>query len=151
MASDIQTVLAGVPSLNRDDYPWTYEVSGSQIVARWRWMDARFFAPGSVTAAERDFTYSVTLKNNGKYTASETHAATDAKVGLGGVSLGKSGFKGHSSGKSFQLGIGQDQQSGQTGVLIYRFDPQPVKDVLKGYLAFHGWEPAGVLTKLFGG
>ena len=49
MSMDKQTVLAQAPgALNKSDQPWEALLEGDPIVARWKWMDATFFAPHEV-------------------------------------------------------------------------------------------------------
>ena len=62
MFTEKQSMLYHAPALlNRPDIPWVVTVEGDSIVARWKWMDAAFFAPNEVNNEIREFTFIVTL------------------------------------------------------------------------------------------
>ncbi|WIY83396.1 hypothetical protein [Propionimicrobium sp. PCR01-08-3] len=149
MALDKQQVLAGAPAaLNGEDKPWEVAVAGDSIVARWKWMDARFFGPGSVSDEQRDFTFTVTLKDNGKWKESDTSASRTTNVSMNGGKIGfgtsASSFKGHSTQKSVSFGIGQDKRDGSMGVVRSSLDTGLVKDAVRSYLSQCGWKKAGL-------
>jgi len=149
MAYDKMTVLAhAAEQLNRPDEPWFVTVQGDSIVAQWKWMDAAWFAPGSVTSDVQSFTYTVTLKDGGKYKELDTSESKSSGVSLSGgtLSFGTSGstFKGKQMGKSFQFGTGQDRNTGQTGFISVQFDTERVKKPVRAYLEACGYKKAGL-------
>ena len=144
-----QQILQEAPyALNRPDIPWQVTVEGDSIVARWKWMDATFFAPHEVTNETRDYSFTVTLTDN--RTWKELDSSEDKKAGAGmsggKLSLGSSSntFIGKQNTKSFQLGVGQNNQTGQAGIVAFKFDTTQVKNAVRGYLASRGWKKAGM-------
>ena len=143
------SVLYYAPSsLNRPDQPWVVTVEGDCIVARWKWMDATWFAPHEVTNDVRDYTFKVKLKDNGKYSEVDTtvQKKSSVKISGGGLSFGSSSsnFKGKTNQKSFQFGVGQNNQSGQAGLIGFKFDTTYVKQAIRAYLEHCGWKKGGL-------
>lgn len=147
--SDKQKVLWEAPqALNNPGQPWEAAVEGDSIVARWKWMDATFFAPHEINEQTKAFTFTVTLNNNGKYTETDKSDSKSAGVKAGGGKVGfgssSSTFIGNSSQKSIQFGIGQNNQTGETGLIGFKFDTAAVKTPIREYLAACGWKKAGL-------
>jgi len=149
MAIDKATVLAhAAEQLNRPDQPWFVQVQGDSIVAQWKWMDANWFAPGSVTQEVQSFTYTVTLGDNGKYKERDTMQSQSHDVGMsnGSIHFGtsSSSFSGHATQKTFQFGAGHDNQTGQTGMIGVQFDTDNVKKPIRAWLESCGYKKAGL-------
>ena len=150
MAVDKQQVLYNAQNaLNRPDQPWYVTVEGDSIVARWNWMDATWFAPEQVTEEVKDYTFEVTLKDNGKFKELDTlaekatgiSASSDGKVGFG---FSSSTFKGKATQKSFSFGIGADNKEDKVGLIGYKLDTDAVKKPVRAYLESCGWKKAGL-------
>ena len=63
-----EKVLSDAPKvLNSDNNPWEVTVEGDSIIGTWKWMDARFFTEGGISDEDKEFTFTVTLKDNGKW------------------------------------------------------------------------------------
>ena len=111
-------------------------------------MDAVWFAPHEVSNETREYSFTVTLGNNGKYKEVDRTAQTSTGVNTQGgtLSMGssKSGFKGTTNQKSFQFGAGRDNQTGQTGFITSKFDTSLVKQPIRDYLTNCGWKKAGL-------
>lgn len=61
-----EKVLSDAPKiLNSDNNPWEVTVEGDSIIGTWKWMDARFFTEGGISDEDKEFTFTVTLKDNG--------------------------------------------------------------------------------------
>ena len=147
--TDKETVLAQAPgALNRPDQPWEAAVEGDSIVARWKWMDAVFFAPQNVSNEIREFTFTVTLSSKGtwKETDKTENKSGGVKMSGGKLSFGSSSntFKGKTNQKSVKFGIGKDNQTGETGVVGFSFDTAAVKQPVRDYLTACGWKKAGL-------
>lgn len=141
-----QQVLYNAPyALNRPDQPWSVTIEGENIVARWNWMDGRFFSPHEVTNVTRDYTFTVSLLDN--YTWKEIDTTTNKKSGInmsgGKIGFGSSSntFKGKTSQKSFSAGIGQNN-TGEVGIVTFKFDTNAVKQPIRSYLSSCGWRKA---------
>ena len=146
---DKQTVLARAPgALNRPDQPWEACVQGDSIVAYWKWMDATFFAPHEVNNEVREYTFTVTLSDKGTWKEIDktTNASSGVKMSGGKLSFGssKSNFSGKTNQKSYQLGMGQNNQTGQAGLIGFKFDTTMVKQPVRDYLTACGWKKAGL-------
>lgn len=149
MALDKQKVLLDAPAaLNYDDQPWTVTVAGDSIIASWKWMDARFFGPESVTDEERNYTFVATLKNNGKWkeTGSSSEKSSNVSLNGGTLSFGSSSssFKGKSSEISVSFGFGQNKDEGNVGMVKSTLDTELIKNAVRGYLEYCGWKKAGL-------
>ena len=134
--------------LNRPEQPWVVTVEGEAIVARWKWMDATFFAPQEINDETRNYTFTVTLNDKGKYKELDRTEEKSKSVGMSGgtLSFGTSSnsFKGKTSQKSFSFGVGQNNQTGEAGFIGFKFDTSHVKNQIRGYLESRGWKKAGM-------
>ena len=150
MAYDKMTVLAhAAEQLNRIDQPWYVVVQGDSIIAQWKWMDAQWFAPAAVTNEVRTFTYTVTLKDGGKYKEHDTLEAKSSGFsvspgGTVGFGISSSKFGGHATQKSFTFGAGRDKDTGQVGMVAVSFDTENVKKPIRAFLESAGWKKAGL-------
>jgi len=147
--SQKQQTLQNAPgALNRPDRPWQVTVEGDALVARWKWMDATFFAPHEVNAETRDYTFTVTLSDKGTW--KELDKSEDKAAGVqmsgGKLSFGASSstFIGKQTRKSFEFGLGQNNQTGQAGLIGFKFDTTAVKQPIREYLTACGWKKAGL-------
>jgi hypothetical protein len=146
MITEKQKVLTDAPeALNKPDQPWEVTVEGDAIVARWKWMDATFFSLTEATNEVREYTFKVTLDDNGKYYEIDRIEQESMGAGLGGG--GKIGFGGSSgtfvgktSRKSMQFGLGKDNQTGKIGLVGFKFDTSAVKTPIRAYLESCGWK-----------
>ncbi|MDR2686842.1 MAG: zinc ribbon domain-containing protein [Oscillospiraceae bacterium] len=143
-----QTLQNGPAALNRPDQPWYVTAEGDALVARWKWMDATFFAPHEVTNKTREYTFTVTLSDYGTYRELDKSEAKSGGVSMRGSRLRFNGstntFKGKQNQKSFTLGVGQDKQTGQVGLVAFKFDTTAVKQPIRDYLTAYGWKKAGL-------
>lgn len=152
MRTDKQRVLDDAPNaLNRDDLPWQITVEGDSIVGTWKWMDGRFFAPGSVTDAARQYVFTVTLQDNGKWRELDrtVDQSSGFRAGPGGLGYSSrhSSFKGKVVQKSFSFGVGKDNTTGDTGLIESRLDTTQLKEWVRGYLTQCGWKKAGFFSR----
>jgi len=148
MPVDKQTVLTQAPVvLNRPDQPWYVTVEGDAIVARWNWMNATWFAPHEVSNETRDFSFTVILDNKGTYKEVDRTAEKSSGVRMSGGKVGfgtsSSSFKGKTNQKSFSFGAGKDNQTGEVGLVGFKFNTSDVKNPVRAYLEGCGWKKAG--------
>ena len=149
MPADKQTVLYQAPAaLNMPNRPWVATVEGDSIVARWKWMDATFFAPHEVNNEVKQFSFTVTLTDKGTWKEIDRteNKSSGVKMSGGKLSFGSSSnsFKGKTNQKSFQFGVGQNNQTGETGIIGFKFDTTAVKQPIRDYLTACGWKKAGM-------
>lgn len=149
MAMEKQQVLQGaVQALNGEDKPWAVTVEGDAIVGRWKWMDARFFSPAAVTNEEREYIFTVALKDNGKWQEIDKTTNKQSGVSLSGGTLSfgasSSSFKGKTSQKSVSFGLGQNKQDGSVGIIKSSLDTSLIKNAVRDYLTQCGWKKAGL-------
>jgi hypothetical protein len=146
---DKEKVLNDAPNvLNNNNEGWEVSIKGDSIVAKWKWMDATFFSPEEINDEVKDYTFTVTLKNKGKYkeqdstkNISKNISVNDGKIGLGGSF---SSFKGNTNQKSFSIGFGKDNKTDDVGILVNKFDTDLVKKPIREYLKSCGWKKAGL-------
>ena len=142
---DKRLVLNNAPmALNRPDQPWQVTTEGDSIVARWKWMDATFFSPHEINDETRAFTFTVTLYDNGTYREIDVieNKSSGVKMSGGKLSFGSSSssFKGKTNKKSFSFGAGQNNQTGQAGLVGFKFNTTSVKQPVRDYLFSCGWK-----------
>jgi len=134
--------------LNRPDIPWVVTVEGDSIVARWKWMDAVFFAPHEITEEVRSYTFTVTLIGEGKFKEHDSTEDTSKGISMSGGTIGvgasSNKFSGKKSQKSFQMGIGKDNESGKFGIISFKYDTTQVKNQIRSYMEANGWKKAGL-------
>ena len=149
MFTEKQEVLSGAAAaLNKPDRPWEVTVEGNSIVARWKWMDAVFFAPSEVNAETKEYTFTVVLNDKGKWSeldkteeTSKGASFSDGKLKFG---ASKDMFAGKKSQKSISFGVGKDKQTGESGLIKHKFDTSSVKQPVREYLTNCGWKKAGL-------
>ena len=149
MYMDKQQVLYGAQNaLNRPDQPWYVAVEGDAIVARWKWMDAVFFSPHEVNDETRDYTFRAVLNDKGKWKELDHTEEKSSGVRMEGGNLKFGGssnsFAGKTTQKSFTFGSGVDKQTGQAGLIGFKFDTSYVKEPIRAYLTNCGWKKAGL-------
>ena len=149
MATDKQTALAGAPgALNRPDQPWEATVEGDSIVARWKWMDATFFSPADVSNEVREFSFTVTLTDKGTWKEIDKIEKKSGGLSVSGGKIGfgasSSSFVGKTNQKSISFGLGKNNQTGEAGVVGFKFDTTAVKKPVRDYLTSCGWKKAGL-------
>ena len=147
--SEKQTVLANAPgALNRPDRPWEVTIEGDSIVARWKWMDATFFAPHEICDETKQFTFVVSLtdKRTWKELDRTENKTSGVKMSGGKLSFGSSSssFQGKTNQKSFSFGAGKNNQTGESGFIGFKFNTTDVKQPVRDYLTACGWKPAGL-------
>ena len=149
MSPEMQKVLYDAPAaLNRPDQPWEATVEGDSIVARWKWMDAVFFAPGEVSDETRNYAFVVTLTDKKRWHELDKTGERTLNVGMDGGNLRVGGssqkFIGKKAEKSVTFGLGMDKQTGQAGIVGFKFDTSMVKKPIRAYLESCGWKKAGL-------
>jgi len=134
--------------LNRQEQPWYVTVEGDAIIARWKWMDATFFAPTEINDETRNYTFTVRLDDKGKWRELDEMNNKSSNVKLNGGKIGfgtsTSSFKGKATQKSFEFGVGTNNQTGQAGFVGFKFDTNLVKQSVRDYLTYCGWKKAGL-------
>jgi len=148
MFTEKQKVLFDAPgALNKPDKPWEVTVEDNTIVARWKWMDASFFSPVQVTQAVKEYTFKVVLDDKGKYKEIDNVEKSSSGVGFGGGKIGFGGssstFVGKTSQKSFDFGLGKNNQTGEIGLIGFKFDTSEVKKPVREYMDSCGWKNDG--------
>jgi len=149
MAVDKQKVLYDAPLvLNKPDQHWQVTVQGDSIVGHWKWLDAVFISVFEVTEAIKEYSFTVTLGDNGKYKELDRSGEKERDVSFSGgtLSFGSSSdkFMGKKNQKSFQFGLGADRNKDQVGVVVGKLDTTLIKEPIRQYLADCGWKKAGL-------
>jgi hypothetical protein len=144
-----QEILYEAPNvLNRPDQPWYITVEGDAIVARWKWMDAMFFSPAEINDETKNYTFTVALSDKGKWKELDEKEEKSKSVSMSGGTLSfgtsSSSFKGKTTQKSFEFGVGRNNQTGEMGFIGFKFDTEAVKKPIRDYLTSCGWKKAGL-------
>ena len=149
MFTDKNSMLYHAPNmLNREDIPWVVTVEGDSIIAHWKWMDALWFAPHEINDEVQRYTFAVTLDDNGRYKELDTTEEKTNTISMGGGTIGfgtsSNTFKGKQNRKSFEFGIGRDNDTGKIGFISFKYDTTQIKNQIRGWLEANGWKKAGL-------
>ena len=144
-----QQILYDAPNvLNRPEQPWVVTVEGDAIVARWKWMDATFFGPNEVNDQVRSYTFTVILTDKYKWKEVDQTEKKSSNISMSGGNIGfgtsSSSFKGKTTQKSFEFGVGKNNATGEFGIIGFKFDTEIVKKSIRDYLTYCGWKKAGM-------
>ena len=148
MFVDKQRLLYEAPTaLNRPDVPWVVTVEGDSIVLRWKWEDPDFYDPLALPGEDlRQFIFTFTLYDNGQWKEvdQEIQRSKGPSISGGTLSFGSSSsnFRGKTSQKSFQMGLGR-KEDGSLGLVSAKHDTTPAKEYVRGWLTSCGWTKAG--------
>ncbi len=149
MLTKEQVLQNAIVELNKENQPFEiYVESGDTIVAKWKWMDARFFSLQDVTDEIKEFTFQVTLDDKGRWHEKDSSKNFTSNFNFreGKISMGSQSFHGNSVGKSFTIGIGKNKKAGETGVVSFSFDTKIIKEPIREYLKKCGWKKAGLFS-----
>ncbi|MDL2218279.1 hypothetical protein LJC27_06435 [Christensenellaceae bacterium OttesenSCG-928-M15] len=137
MFTDKSKVLADAPTaLNKPEQPWEVKIEGDSIIANWKWQDAAFAA----TRATKDFTFTLTLNDKGKWKERELLGETSRQ--------GRSMTLGKTSQKSIEFSIGKKKDGEKVGINeISSMDTGTIKRAIRDYLTSCGWKKAGLFDK----
>lgn len=147
MYTEKQKVLQDAENmLNKQEQPWSVVVEGDSIIATWKWMDATFFSTAEVTDEEKEYKFIVTLKDNGKWKETDQSQEKTANINMkdGKISFGSSAFIGNSVQKNITIGLGKNNETGETGIIKFKFDTKIMKEPIRQYLINCGWKKAGL-------
>ena len=148
-------LLAAVPSLNRDDQPFTYTVEGDRVVGTWDIVKATTLYPTELEHVDKDYRITVELdEEKGTFDFTERSSETTARADGDGVGGSKEVFIGKQSKKEFSFsfgGVTKDEDGVTAAPVVYSFETSRIKDPLFTFLEQHGWErKKGLLGRLFG-
>jgi len=121
-------------ALNGEDKKYQITVEGDTIVTRVKWMDATFFSPDAITAEMQEFEYRVRIFSNGKYTELDKSVSTKKSAGHGGVGMNKSVFVGKQISFNKTVGVGQDNTTGEVGIIHNTFYSEEYKAPVRNLL-----------------
>jgi hypothetical protein len=153
-ATPLAELLAGVPSLNVPDEPFTYAVDGTKIVGTWDIVKATSLYPTEVSHVDNDYRLEVALdEDEHSYDYEDDESETQASVDGDGLHFEKELFKGKEKKKEFHLefgGVNKTEDGVSLNPVVYSFDTDLIKDPLFAYLEQHGWErKKGFFKRLF--
>jgi hypothetical protein len=142
-------VLFDAPTyLNHPNLPWFVSIEGDAIVARWKWMDALFFAPHEVTGETREYAYIVTLNDKGKYKEQDRTTEKESAISIenGQINFGASSstFAGKKNEKAFKIGFGANNQNNDVGLVGFKYSTEQIKGPIRAFLESAGYKKAGL-------
>jgi hypothetical protein len=155
----LQETLGKVLSLNSEQNPYQYAVSGNDIVGNWKIADVKWVALMGARTIDKQYSITITLDEATRtYAFNEQKTASGSKFSFdpmtGSLSFGKtsSSFSGKMTGKEFEVGAGTSVvQGGQQGnIYKYSFDTRKIKEPLFSMLKQCGWQQkkGGLLARL---
>ena len=138
MYKEKEEVLKDILQLNTPDIPWKIEVEGDAIIVNYKWMDAKFFSTTDITDEVRNYTYKITLNNDGTYTDLDQSTKKTVLFDIlnGKIEITKSKSLGHEKKKFFKIGFGKKNDSDEQGIIEYKFDNEIIKKKIEDFL--HG-------------
>jgi hypothetical protein len=142
MTTPLAELLAKVPSLNDPNEPFTFEVKGDSIIAKWDIVRAKSLYPTEFNTIDKKFQVTVELdEKKGTYKSKDKATSTESSISSGGISFGSSSFSGKTAGKekSFEFGGINKTKDGISPVLAYSFDTGRIKKPLFDFLEANGW------------
>ena len=135
-------------ALNKQEQPWYVTVEGNSIIARWKWNDQNFFNLNEVGNEVKEYFFTVTLDDKGKWRELDKteESSKGIKMEGGQISLGasKSSFMGKTNQKSFSMEFGKNKDTGKFEVSKSKFDTTMVKQPVRDFLTSNGWKKAGL-------
>jgi len=141
---DKQSILQNIQNdLNQQNQPWEITIQGDSIIASWKWSDATFFSPTEINDEVKEFKFIVTLLDNCKWSEKDVSVEKNTNISGNGVTFEKSFFSGHQVSKSFTIGFGKDNSTGEVGVVKTKFDTTVIKKSIRDYLTKCGWKKKG--------
>jgi len=144
-------ILTNAPLvLNQADQPWEVTVEGDSIIGRWRWKEEKFFSSGENSQEIKDFTFTVTLGDNGKWKELDRIAGKSASTSGSGAKLSASKFVGKTTQKSFEIDFSKKKKDGEGGAVTVKLDTGAVKRSIRAYLTECGWKKAGLFDGILG-
>ena len=135
-----EEILSQVLLLNDDSKNYVVTVEDDRIITQVKWMDATFFSPTQITNEMRDFKYVVQLHNNGKYSEIDESVATTTSVSGSGFNKKFSAFKGKSITFNKTIGVGHDNNTGETGIISNTFYSEDYKKPVREFLKQCGYK-----------
>ena len=81
-------------ALNGIDKKYSVTIDDNRIITRVRWMDATFFAPGTISDEVKEFEYIVEVDAKGKYREIDKSTSTTTTAGGGKIGANKQTFYG---------------------------------------------------------
>lgn len=149
---NLQEVLNGALALNGDDKKYVITVEDNRIITTVKWMDAVLFSPVSVTDEVKNFKFIAKLNEDGTWLEMDESKAVSKSVGIGGVGMNYSSFKGKEISFNKTVSFGKNREDGSEGVVTFRFNSEEYKKPVKEYLANCGYKKTnkGFFASLFG-
>lgn len=142
MTTPLAELLAKVPSLNDPNEPFSYEVDGNSIVAKWDIVKAKSLYPTEFSTIDKKFQVTVEFdENKGTWKSKDKATSSSSSISSGGISFGSSSFSGKTAGteKSFEFGGISKTKDGLSPVVAYSFDTARIKKPLFDFLEANGW------------
>jgi len=143
MTTPLAETLAQVATLNDPAEPFTYEVQGNEILAKWDIVRAQTLYPAEFATIDKSYSITVSFnEDKGTFRTNEKQKSTASSFGTGGFSVGTSGFSGKTTQKEFSIEIGGVSKTadGITPILAYSFETSRIKEPLLAFLEKHGWK-----------
>lgn len=119
-------------------------VEQNVFVAQLNWQDVTYFNGRGLTKEARTYRCVVKVFPNRTFYMIDVNTDNVDKIGLGGVKISRGAFAGRSWSYHFEVVLGQDNKTGETGLLTYRFKSSEIQKPVKNY-----FKSLGLKSKFF--
>lgn len=140
----IETILVeAVNYFEHGNYPFSVSLEKPDtLVARWKWMDARFYGMNSITDEVKNYEFRVRVDAKGKYHEHDNSNSSNVHMEKGKVTFGSNSFSGMQTQKNITIGFGKNRDTNESGKLDFEFDTSLVKKPIRDFLNSNGLKKA---------
>ena len=117
---------------------WICTIEGPYLVIQLNWMDVTYFNGKGVSHEARIYRYMVEILSDGTFKTMDVTADNEKAIGLDGVSLSASSFAGKQFIYHADARLGTDNQTGEKGIITYKFNNNEIKKPVMEYLEHLG-------------
>ncbi len=140
-ANDIQNYYMQAINYFSTSHPeWICTVEQGVLVIQLNWQNATYFNGMGLTHASRVYRHIVKIFPDGKWMATDVTVNNDSCVGLGGIRISESAFSGKQWSYQAEKVLGHDNQTGQNGILTYKFNTADIQVPVKEYFNSLGFK-----------
>ena len=108
-------------------------VEQDAFVAQLNWQNVTYFNGQGLTRQARAYRCVVKIYPNRTFFMIDVNTNNIDSIGLGGIKLSRSAFAGRSWNYNYEMVLGKDNVTGETGVLTYRFKSSEIQKPVKNY------------------
>ncbi len=119
---------------------WICTIEQNSLVIQLNWQNATYFNGRGVTHVARVYRHIVKVYPDGKFMTLDVHVNDENSIGLGGIVLSQDAFAGKSWNFHLEKELGHDNNTGETGILTYKFCTSDIQKPVKEYFEGQGFQ-----------